>query len=176
MKTTAVLFLILALVGNAHAEESATEIPDMPEILARDFELVDLSAETVSLSGLVEDGQPVVIEFWATWCAPCRKTLPHLVDLKKEHGAQLTIVGLTVEDPQEDLDKVRQFASDNKLNFPVAFAPDDLFRFMNDRPDVAVPKLFVFDREGHLVEYIPRYSPFTPRKMRKAVRKVVHHD
>ena len=175
MKPTAALLSILALVGAAHAGEPTAELPEMPEILASDFEVVDLSGETVPLADLVEEGRPVVIEFWATWCVPCRKSLPHLVDLKEKYGARLVILGLTVEDPREDLDKVRRFAGDNEVNFPIAFATDDLFRFMTLRPDVAVPKLFVFDGKGHLVEYIPRYSPLTPRKIRTAVRRVVHH-
>lgn len=169
---TAAILLTLAPAIGLSAAEPASDVPSLAEILAEDFEVVDLSGETVPLSHLVGSRRPVVIEFWATWCGPCRKTLPRLVDLKRQYGADLVILGLTVEDPQDDRDEVREYAVEHEINFPIAFAPDELFQFMNDRPDIAVPKLFVFDDEGRLAQYIPRYSPFTPGKIRRAVRRV----
>jgi hypothetical protein len=59
------------------------------------------------------------------------------------------------------------------LNFPIAFAPDELYQLMNRRSDIAVPKLFVFAGDGSLVTYIPRHSPLTTSKLKSAVAQAV---
>ena len=171
MATAAVGWLILPLVSTSTGStaDSEPEIPALAEVLAADFAVVTLEGETVALSTLVEPGHPLVVELWATWCAPCRKTIPHLDELEQRHGDEIGILGLTVEDPDEDREAVRKFIAEEGVGYDVAFAPDELFRFMNDRPDIAVLKLFVFDADGLLVRYIPRYSPLTPRKLRSAV-------
>jgi thiol-disulfide isomerase/thioredoxin len=171
-----VLGVGVALAGMASSSSSSqpqVDLPDLGEVLARGFEVVTPESETVPLATLIGSGRPVLIEFWATWCTPCRRTLPHLVELYKQHAEDITIVGLTVQDPAKDQQKVRDFVSEQRVEFPIAFAPDGLFEYMNDRPDVAVPKLFVFDEFGELVTYIARYSPFTPAKVRQAVKKVL---
>lgn len=162
--------LLLASLPVAAGEE----IPSLPEVLQRDFRVTTLDGETVPLATLLEPGRPTVVEFWATWCAPCRQSMPHLVELKDEYGDRLVVIGLTVEDPESDRDKVRRFAEEQRMSFPIAFAPDKLFQLMNDRADIAVPKLFVFDGDGALVRYIPRHSASTARKLRQAVADVVH--
>jgi thiol-disulfide isomerase/thioredoxin len=165
--------LSLAAAPLTGASASAPEIPSLREVRARDFKVVDLNGSTIALASVLGNGQPSVIEFWATWCVPCRKTLPHLITLKRENHDSLAVVGLTVEDPAVDLQKVRSYAAEQGINFPVAFAPPELFQFMNNRQDIAVPKLFVFDGAGDTVAYIPRYSPFTGRKLESAVRLAV---
>jgi thiol-disulfide isomerase/thioredoxin len=170
----AALALCAMLVLTA-ASSPESQVPSLAEIRARDFKVTLLDGTTVPLGTLIGNGEPLVIEFWATWCAPCRKTLPHLVALKRAHGDSLVVLGLTVEDPKTAMEKVRDYARSEGVNFSVAFAPRELFQFMNSRPDIAVPKLFVFDRAGTTVAYIPRYSPFTGRKLDSAVKKALSH-
>jgi len=155
------------------ASPGVPPVPTVSEIRARNFTVTTLEGTTVALSDLLASGQPIVIEFWATWCAPCRKTLPHLIAIEQEHGERLLVVGLTVEDPNRDLAKVRDYVAQQHVNFAVAFAPRELFQFMNSRSDIAVPKLFVYDQAGNSVTYIPRYSPLTGRKLEAAVREAL---
>lgn len=170
MRTSASLTLLLILF----ATPGVAEVPStLQEIRDRGFEVVTTSGETVLFSSLVEPDRAVVIEFWATWCAPCHKTLPRLVELQRRYGDALVVLGLTVEDPVTDAAKVQRFVEEHGLDFRIAFAPPELFRFMNDRSDIAVPKLFVFDDRGGLVEYLPRYSPLTGVKLRSAVARAV---
>ncbi len=150
-----------------------TQVPPLADVVARDFQVRTLDGDAVALADLIGSARPLVIEFWATWCAPCRKTLPRLIQLKKDHGEELVVLGLTVEDPDTDASKVQAFAEEHSVNFPIAFAPDGLFQFMNSRSDIAVPKLFVFDDDGRLVTSIPRYSPFTRRKLESAVKEAL---
>ena len=173
MKRFTIVTLILAFSVAALASTESVDRPNLSDLIGKNFEVTTIEGKTVSLSSLVGDGRPVVIEFWATWCAPCRKTLPHLIELQKKHGKDLVIVGLTVEDPGKDTEKVKKYVGEQGVNFPIAFAPDELFQYMNSRRDIAVPKFFLFDAKGQLVSYIPRYSPFTPRNVRSAVNKTL---
>jgi thiol-disulfide isomerase/thioredoxin len=165
--------LVFAASLLAAAPPSDPPVPTLTEIRAHDFTVTTLEGATVPLGELLADGRPLVIEFWATWCAPCRKTLPHLIALQREHGQRLLVLGLTVEDPHRDRASVHDYVDREKVSFPVAFAPRELFQFMNSRSDIAVPKLFVYDDGGNLVTYIPRYSPLTPRKLEAAVRRAL---
>jgi thiol-disulfide isomerase/thioredoxin len=149
------------------------QVPSLADVVARDFQVRTLEGSSVALADLIEPSRPLVIEFWATWCAPCRKTLPYLIRLKKDYGDELVVLGLTVEDPNTNASRVQAYVKQENVNFPIAYAPADLFQFMNNRSDIAVPKLFVFDGDGRLVTYIPRYSLSTHRKLKSAVKEAL---
>lgn len=165
------LTLLLAALPVAVAGADAP--PSIPEILEQGFEVVTVEGDAVPLSTFLDTGRPVVVELWATWCAPCRKTMPDLVKMKEKYGDRLVVLALTIEDPEDDAAKVRRYAEAHDLNFRIAFAPDELYRAMTGRRDVAVPKLFVFDGDGALVSYIPRHSPFTSFKLKSAVARTL---
>jgi thiol-disulfide isomerase/thioredoxin len=162
--------LLCSALSQASSPTSQAEVPTLAEIREHGFMVTDLDGSAIPLSSLVGDGKPLVVEFWATWCAPCRKTLPTLLALQRKYGDELVIVGLSVEDPDADMSRVQEYVKREVVNFPIAFSSRELFQFMNSRPDIAVPKLFVFDSGGSLVSYIPRYSPFTSRKLKSAVK------
>ncbi|HYS55343.1 MAG TPA: TlpA disulfide reductase family protein [Thermoanaerobaculia bacterium] len=144
-------------------------IPTLVEVRAHNFEVMTTEGKRVPLGNLVPDGRPAVVEFWATWCAPCCKTIPHLIELSKRYGdARLAVLGLTVESPVTDTAKV---ASEMGINYAVAFAPRELFQFMNRREQVGVPKLIIYDAAGNVVEHILTYSPFTNRRIESAVSR-----
>ena len=86
-----------------------------------DFEQRDLADQPLSLSGL--RGKIVIVDFWGTWCPPCRAEIPAFVALKEKYSADLEIVGLAYEredDPAEAAKLVTSFARKNKLNYPCA--------------------------------------------------------
>ena len=109
-----------------------------------DFTLTDLNGKTWHLKDL--HGRVVVVNFWATWCPPCRKEMPDLqslYDSYKEKG----LVILAVSD--EDEGKVRPFIVDKKITYPIMLDPE---RKVNDLYRVeGIPKTFVYDRDGKLV-------------------------
>jgi peroxiredoxin len=113
---------------------------------APDFELTDLSGKKVRLSDL--KGKVVILDFWATWCGPCRMEIPDLVKLQSKYGAKgLTIVGLTVTSPEKD---VRSFAQAQGMNYPVLLDADDLTNRYGGI--VGIPTTFVVDRQGRITQ------------------------
>jgi thiol-disulfide isomerase/thioredoxin len=126
--------MTLALLFSLFAATAPAPPPSLPEVVARGFEVVTMDGQKVALANLVGTGQPVLVEFWATWCAPCRKTVPHLVELDRQYrGRGLKVIGLTLEDPVKDRDKVKQFIDKYGITYTIAFAPKEVYQFMNQR-------------------------------------------
>ena len=72
--------------------------------MAPDFSLPDLSGKTVSLEQF--RGKVVLLDFWATWCPPCRMTIPLLINLQEQYGKKgLIILGVSIDDPRKVKDK-----------------------------------------------------------------------
>lgn len=108
---------------------------------APDFTFQTLEGKTVQLSSL--RGKKVVLDFWATWCPPCRMEIPHFVQLTSEHaGDELVIIGISDEDPE----KLRAFAKDNKVNYAFATAAGDLPQPYSEI--TGIPTTFFIDRQG----------------------------
>ncbi|MGB6386770.1 MAG: TlpA disulfide reductase family protein [Terriglobales bacterium] len=109
-----------------------------------EFTLKDLSGKTWTFSDL--RGKVVLVNFWATWCPPCRKEMPDLETLYERFGSKGFVV-LGISD--EEAAKVEPFISERKVSFPVLL---DLGRKINDLFVVeGIPKSFVYDRDGKLV-------------------------
>jgi peroxiredoxin len=109
-----------------------------------DFTLADLQGKTWHLQDL--RGKVVLVNFWATWCPPCRKEMPDLQSLYDKFKDQGFVV-LAISD--EEAAKVAPFISDRKISYPVMLDPG---RKVNDLFIVdGIPKSFVYDRSGKMV-------------------------
>jgi peroxiredoxin len=107
------------------------------------FTLADVNGKTWTLQDL--HGQVVLVNFWATWCPPCRKEMPDLQSLYQEFKDRgLVILAISDEDPG----KVKPFIAANKFSYPILL---DSGRKVNDLFQVeGIPKSFLYDRTGHL--------------------------
>ena len=111
-----------------------------------DFTVKDLDGKDVSLSSF--KGKVIVLDFWATWCAPCKAEIPGFVELQKAYGSEgLQMVGVSVDDKVETL---RPFASEFKMNYPVlvGLGRDDLQDAYG--PLWGIPTTFVISRDGKI--------------------------
>jgi thiol-disulfide isomerase/thioredoxin len=103
-------------------------------------------------------GKVVVLDFYATWCEPCRAETPRLVQLQKDYGASgLQVIGLNVGG-DDDRKQVPAFAKEFGIEYPLGFPDDNLVdQYLAD--DQSIPQAFVFDRNGDLVKRFIGYSP-----------------
>ena len=109
-----------------------------------DFTLTDLTGKSWSLRDL--RGKVVLVNFWATWCPPCRKEMPDLEALYRRFSARGLVI-LAISD--EDAAKVKPFIAERQISYPVLLDPG---RKVNEMFQVeGIPKSFVYDRDGKLV-------------------------
>ncbi|MGJ7913313.1 redoxin domain-containing protein [Neobacillus sp. LXY-1] len=107
---------------------------------APDFELKTLTGETVKLSEL--KGKKVMLNFWATWCPPCKAEMPDMEKFHSEVGDKVTILAVNI-DPQLD---VKGFVNEYKITFPILLDTDD---GVNGKYQVlSIPTTYFIDSKG----------------------------
>jgi len=139
--------------AQADARAAKQDTPDAEPIrfvknpdTAPAFLLHDLEGKPVSLAEA--RGKVVLLNFWATWCGPCRAEIPDLVDLQKRYADKLEIIALATQ--EDDADQVRRFVLHSGINYRVAMAPDDVVREYGGI--AALPTSFVIDAQGRVVQ------------------------
>ena len=121
---------------------------------APDFQLRDLAGKDLSLASA--HGKVVLLNFWATWCGPCRAEIPSLIELQNRYKERLQIIGLVVDD--DDQDAVKQVVDSKGINYPVALASDNIRLAYGGIP--ALPTLFVINSEGRIVQkHVGLFNP-----------------
>jgi thiol-disulfide isomerase/thioredoxin len=133
--------------ADGSASEAAVPRPLVPARLP-DFSLKDLTGKSISISAW--SGKSLVVNFWATWCAPCRREIPLLKTIAAEWaGRDLKVVGIAVDYP----DKVKDFAGQLKIDYPVLIGDQDALdvaaKFGMASP--AFPFTVFTDRRGEVV-------------------------
>jgi thiol-disulfide isomerase/thioredoxin len=100
----------------------------------------------------------VVLDIWATWCGPCRYEIPHLVEISKEFGPRgVEVIGLTLENPQTDEEKVRDFARQYKINYKLGWGRADVAQeLMAGRGNI--PQTFII-KDNKIVKRFIGFSP-----------------
>ena len=112
---------------------------------ATEFAVEGIDGKIVNLAGA--RGKVVLLNFWATWCGPCRMEVPDLVELQKKYQDRLQVIGLVVDDADEDA--VLKFAKRYSINYPVAMATDGMrIQFGGVS---ALPTSFIIDSQGRVV-------------------------
>jgi thiol-disulfide isomerase/thioredoxin len=116
---------------------------------APDFTLETLDGKNVSLSDF--HGKAVVVNFWATWCGPCKIETPWLVEFQKQYGAEgLQVVGVAMDDSGKD--EIARFAKDMGVNYPVLIGKEAVGDAYGGVP--ALPESFFVGRDGKIVDRI----------------------
>ena len=145
------LVLLLALAGVVLGWQSLT-LTQPPDGTARPFAVRTVDGRSLRLSELC--GRPVILDFWALRCAPCRVSLPQLSAMQDRYRTRgLVDVGLSVDDdpPQS----VRRFAERLRLRFPVAMASEGMLDDYG--PIRSIPTTIFIDRQGRIVRRVVGY-------------------
>ena len=115
-------------------------------------------------------GKIVVLDFWATYCPPCEKEVPHLIALENEY-ADLKIVGLHVGG-EEDKPKVPAFVEKLKINYVLAYPNDELTGVLLGS-DNSIPQTLIFDRDGKPIKRFVGFDEIIKAELDEAIAEAV---
>ncbi len=137
-----VLTSLILLIGCSVAQDAVMK-------KAPDFSLQDINGKTVRLSDY--SGKVIILNFFATWCPPCREEIPDFIELVNTiDKGRFAIIGISVEKGDEGT--VRKFAAVKKINYPVLV--DDGFVSKAYGSVSSIPTTFIIDRNGNIAEKI----------------------
>jgi thiol-disulfide isomerase/thioredoxin len=147
--------LIWLAPGIGHIDDGTTvEGPGDPDdaqaigkVAPMHFTLKDMNGKDVDLASF--NGKIVLINFWATWCGPCRAEIPSLVELQTEYRDDLIILGVSIDDTA---DKLKPYAAEFKMNYPVLVGNGH--QDMQDAfgPLFGIPVTVIVGRDGRIAK------------------------
>jgi len=147
-----ILVAVFALAGGIAFKVFLSRMQQSAAAPLPAFSLPDLSGKQHSFSEW--EGKIRVINFWATWCPPCRKEIPGFIALQQEYAAKgVVIIGIAIDDGEA----VADYLKETKINYPVLMGTDDgiaLARQLGNGVD-AVPFTVIVDRQGKIIHRQP---------------------
>src|SRR5690349_2214209 len=108
-------FISIALICLETASVLAQDA-SLPRTAAPEWELTDLNGKLIRSSDF--RGKVLILDFWATWCVPCRVEIPHFVELQKQYGNKgFTVIGVSLDEQGPDV--VKRFVKQFRVNYPI---------------------------------------------------------
>ena len=134
---------------------------------APNFKVITTSGQPVSLENY--GGHVLVMDFFATWCHPCREAIPHLVEMNRKYGAQgLYVLGMSADEDGERA--VKAFADQNHITYPIALAGESTLIDFGVR---SVPVMFVIDKKGRVAEVFRGFTDDVARSTEQLIKKLL---
>jgi peroxiredoxin len=160
------LILPLAVAGLLLSTQPAAAILQKGD-KAPAIKLVTTSGQPVTLANY--RGYVLVLDFFATWCIPCKESIPHMNSLNRKYGKQgLQVLGVSVDEGGER--EVKNFIAERKISYPVAVAPEDLQTEYGLR---SIPTIFVINKKGMVAEKYQGFSDQTGRAMEETIKRLL---
>ena len=129
-------------------------------------EVTDSEFETTVLKA----DKPVLVDFWATWCGPCREEIPHLNKLYENYrGKGLVVVGISMD--AEGPEVVKQFAKELRMEYPVVMGDENVQQDFGGI--VGLPTTFIIDRKGNIVKKYTGYQPAIMQDMEQTIKELM---
>ena len=154
------LLLFLALPRHASAIAKKGE-PAPP------LKITSTSGQQITLANY--KGHVLLLDFFATWCAPCRDSIPRLIDLNRRYGKQgLQVLGLSAD--EEGDRALDSFISEHKITYPVALAGEAV---IDDYGLRSVPTLYVIDKKGRVAEKFQGYNEAMEKSLETLIKKLL---
>jgi peroxiredoxin len=141
------------------SELGSTQFEDYYGKAAPQMTLKTIDGDEINLSNL--KGKRVLLDFWATWCGPCKKEIPNLVKLRESTSAdKLVIIGIS----DEPADRIRSFGQRMKINYPLVSVSDDVMLPEPFSEIASIPTVFVIDANGIIENALSGYHPLEELK------------
>ena len=161
LRLSAIFCLGIALAFLPHCGKKVKETGSAP-----DFTLKSLEGREINLASL--KGKVVLLDFWATWCGPCRESIPHLVDLFKNYQAKgLEVIGMSLDKGETEV--VRRFSHSMGISYPIILTPEEVSRKFGV---TALPTTFLIDKEGKIQEKMIGFNSKIAKEMTEKVREL----
>lgn len=129
------------------AQFGCTTKSENSDAIAADFKLQDLNGKTVKLSDF--KGKPVLIDFWATWCPPCREAIPGIEKLHKAYsGKGLVVLGISLD--EGGWDSVKSFTAEYGITYMVLKGTEDVAAMFKVR---SIPMFVILNKDGKIVKH-----------------------
>jgi len=133
---------------------------------APDFDLLQLDGQPIRLADYA--GKVVLLDFWATWCGPCRMSIPHLIDLQEELGEErFQVVGISLD--RAPAATVQAFAEKMGITYPIAMGDAAVQRAYGGIH--SIPTAFIVDQDGHIVKMIQGFH--TKAQLKRVIAPVL---
>ncbi len=157
------IFTVVLLAGCLLAAGSARAADPLK---APEFTLEDLDGNTATLHQFTDQG-PVIISFWATWCKPCLRELPHMQDIYDRHRERgVNVLAISVDSPRS-ISKVKSFVSGHNYTFTVLLDTNkDVARKFNAH---LFPYTFILNMDGEIIYKNYGYRPGDEKKVEEKV-------
>jgi thiol-disulfide isomerase/thioredoxin len=160
-------------VSNTPVSINDRPLPNVPLPLNKEMAQMSWTDQKDRVQKVADlKGKAVVLDFWATWCEPCIREIPHLNSLQAKHGTEnLQVVGLNVGG-EEDYPEIPKFLKRTKIDYPIAFPTAELAAFVfAEKSDI--PQTIVLDRNGKIVERFVGFDDVVQRDLIEAVSKAL---
>ncbi len=137
------------------------------------FKIPTIDGRTIRLNDY--KGKVIVVDFWATWCPPCREETPKLVSIAKENRARgVEVIGLHIDDNgRSSMEDIRNFMKQYGITYTVGLASDEVFVGYLGTEDDTIPQTLVFDRSGRLIKHLIGFSPDHSRELDEAINQAL---
>ena len=144
MRRFVIPLLVLGLLGAGTGTPQRDPAPD--------FQLTDLNGKPLQLSAL--KGKVVILDFWATWCPPCRAEIPHFKELDAQYKSRgLEMIGISLDQGGESV--VKSFLQEQGVTYPVALGDERIVRAYGGIR--GIPTTFLIDKQGRIAKKLVGY-------------------
>ena len=134
--------------NNNQPEQNQTNYNSIQESKkAPGFTLVSTDGKEINLADY--KGKVVILDFWATWCGPCRRGVPDLVSIQKNYKDNVVVIGISLDDDRTKRD-ILPFMTEYGVNYPIVFGTSEVV--MNYGNIRAIPTSFIIDQKGNIVD------------------------